>query len=86
MLAGVEYQCIDDAGLHISIDGIARVLEVDHIVLCAGQEPLAELMPDSGSQAASGTPQFHCIGGAALASELDAKRAIREGAVLAASL
>jgi 2,4-dienoyl-CoA reductase (NADPH2) len=86
MLAGVEYQCIDDAGLHISIDGIARVLEVDHIVLCAGQEPLAELMPDSASQAASGTPQFHCIGGAALASELDAKRAIREGAVLAASL
>jgi 2,4-dienoyl-CoA reductase (NADPH2) len=49
MLAGVEYQCIDDAGLHISIDGEARVLEVDHIVLCAGQEPLAELMPDHGA-------------------------------------
>lgn len=86
MLAGVEYQRIDDDGLHISIDGLERVLEVDHVVLCAGQEPLAELMLDGAAQTAAGAPLFHCIGGAALASELDAKRAIREGAVLAASL
>ncbi|OGB32623.1 MAG: NADPH-dependent 2,4-dienoyl-CoA reductase [Burkholderiales bacterium RIFCSPLOWO2_12_FULL_61_40] len=86
MLSEVEYTRIDDAGLHIRVNGVDRVLEVDHIVLCAGQEPLAELMPDAAAQALPGTPTFHRIGGAALASELDAKRAIREGAVLAASL
>jgi 2,4-dienoyl-CoA reductase (NADPH2) len=47
MLAGVEYVRIDDAGLHITVHGEARVLEVDHIVMCAGQEPLAELMPQA---------------------------------------
>ncbi|MDP3652805.1 MAG: NADPH-dependent 2,4-dienoyl-CoA reductase [Rhodoferax sp.] len=86
MLSEVEYTRIDDAGLHIKVGGVPRVLEVDHIVLCAGQEPLAELMPDAAAQAAPGAPRFHRIGGAALASELDAKRAIREGAVLAARL
>jgi 2,4-dienoyl-CoA reductase (NADPH2) len=86
MLAGVEYQRIDDAGLHITVNGQARVLAVDHVVLCAGQEPLTELMPAPEATAAPGAPRFHTVGGAALASELDAKRAIREGAVLAASL
>ena len=86
MLAGVEYVRIDDAGLHITVHGEARVLEVDHIVMCAGQEPLAELMPAEDAPAEPGAPQFHKIGGAALASELDAKRAIREGAELAARL
>ena len=86
MLAGVDYQRIDDAGLHITVNGQARVLMVDHIVLCAGQEPMTELMPSPGESVQSGSPRFHRIGGAALASELDAKRAIREGAVLAASL
>ncbi len=85
MLSGVEYQSIDDAGLHICVDGKPRLLEVDHVVLCAGQESLAELMPASSTPAAQGGPRFHKIGGAALAGELDAKRAIREGAVLAAS-
>ena len=83
MLAGVEYQRIDDQGLHISINGETRLLEVDNVILCAGQDSLTELMPD---QPADTGPRFHQIGGAALASELDAKRAIREGAVLAASL
>lgn len=86
MLSGVAYERIDDAGLHISVDGMPRVLAVDHVVLCAGQESLAELMPDTKAQATPGEPRFHRIGGAALATELDAKRAIREGAVLAASL
>lgn len=86
MLAGVDYVRIDDAGLHITVDGVARVLDVDHIVLCAGQESLTELMPDADAPAPDGAPQFHKIGGAALASELDAKRAIREGAELAARL
>jgi 2,4-dienoyl-CoA reductase (NADPH2) len=86
MLAGVEYLRIDDAGLHIRVGGVKRVLEVDHVVLCAGQEPLAELMPDAKAATPVAAPRFHCIGGAALAVELDAKRAIREGAVLAAGL
>jgi 2,4-dienoyl-CoA reductase (NADPH2) len=83
MLAGVEYQKIDQQGLHIVVAGKPRLLEVDHVVICAGQESLTELMPDENQ--ASG-PRFYKIGGAALASELDAKRAIREGAELAARL
>ena len=86
MLSGVEYQSIDDAGLHLTVNGEPRVLVVDHVVLCAGQEPLTELMPSAGAPTSPGAPRFHMIGGAAMASELDAKRAIREGAVLAASL
>ena len=84
MLSGVDYQKIDDQGLHISVNGVARLLEVDHVVLCAGQEPLTELLPPAGDAGSTG-PKFHRIGGAALASELDAKRAIREGALLACS-
>ena len=86
MLAGVEYHRIDDAGLHISVNGVPQVLEVDHVVLCAGQDSLTELMPPADAVQTPGAPRFHTIGGAALASELDAKRAIREGATLAASL
>ena len=85
MLAGVQYERIDDAGLHITVGGQARLLEVDNVVICAGQESLAELMPPEGDKAGGG-PRFHKIGGAALAAELDAKRAIREGAELAARL
>jgi len=84
MLAGVQYDRIDDQGLHITIGGEQRLLAVDHVVVCAGQESLAELMP-SEAEAKTG-PRFHKIGGAALASELDAKRAIKEGAELAARL
>jgi 2,4-dienoyl-CoA reductase (NADPH2) len=83
MLAGVQYDRIDDAGLHITVGGEQRLLEVDNVVVCAGQESLAELMPAEGTK---GGPRFHKIGGAALAAELDAKRAIREGAELAARL
>ena len=83
MLSGVQYERIDDAGLHITVGGAARVLEVDNVIICAGQDSLDELMPEKGTV---GGPQFHKIGGAALAAELDAKRAIREGAVLGAEL
>jgi len=86
MLAGVEYRRIDDAGVHITVNGESQVLEVDHVVLCAGQESLTELMPAADSPAVPGAPKFHKIGGAALAGELDAKRAIRQGATLAANL
>ena len=86
MLSGVQYSRIDAAGLHVTVNGVPQVLEVDHVVLCAGQESLTELLPPPDALRVPGTPRFHTIGGAALASELDAKRAIREGAVLAASL
>jgi 2,4-dienoyl-CoA reductase (NADPH2) len=86
MLSGVEYERIDDDGLHIRVNGSARRLDVDHVVLCAGQESLTELMPDAAAPKPAQGPRFHLIGGAALAAELDAKRAIREGAELAARL
>ena len=85
MLAGVQYRKIDDHGLHIVIGGEERLLAVDNVIVCAGQDSLTELMPAEGS-VATGGPRYHKIGGAALAAELDAKRAIREGAELAASL
>jgi len=83
MLAGVQYERIDDAGLHITVGGEARLLAVDNVIICAGQNSLDELMPAPGT---AGGPVFHKIGGAKLAAELDAKRAIREGAVLGAGL
>jgi 2,4-dienoyl-CoA reductase (NADPH2) len=82
MVAGVQYDRIDDTGLHITVGGERRLLEVDNVVICAGQESLDELTIGE----AVGAPRFHKIGGAVLAAELDAKRAIREGAELAARL
>ena len=87
MIAGVQYDRIDDQGLHITVGGEQRLLAVDHVVVCAGQDSLTELMPsDEEVKAHPAWPRFRKIGGAALASELDAKRAIREGAELAAGL
>jgi len=87
MMAGVQYDRIDDQGLHITVGGEQRLLAVDHVVICAGQDSLAELMPSAEeARANAGWPRFHKIGGAALAAELDAKRAIKEGAELAARL
>ncbi|WP_136419712.1 NADPH-dependent 2,4-dienoyl-CoA reductase [Herbaspirillum sp. ST 5-3] len=83
MIGGVSYRKIDDRGLHITVNGEERLLEVDNVVICAGQDSLRELMP--AEEAGSG-PRFHLIGGASVAAELDAKRAIREGAELAARL
>ena len=82
MLAGVEYQRIDDAGLHIVHDGEEKVLAVDNVVVCAGQEPRRDLLEPL--QAAGRT--VHLIGGADVAAELDAKRAIRQGTELAARI
>jgi len=87
MIAGVQYDRIDDQGLHITVGGEQRLLSVDNVVICAGQDSLAELMPsEEEAKANAGWPRFHKIGGAALAAELDAKRAIKEGAELAARL
>lgn len=82
MLGGVEYLGVDDAGLRIKVDGAEHLLPVDHVVVCAGQEPRRDLQPDL--IAAGRTP--HLIGGADVAAELDAKRAIDQGSRLAASL
>jgi 2,4-dienoyl-CoA reductase (NADPH2) len=81
MLAGITYEGIDDAGLHITGPKGREVLAVDHVVICAGQEPLRE---HEAPLVAAGK-RVHLIGGAKLAAELDAKRAIDEGARLAVS-
>jgi len=80
MLAGVEYRRIDDAGLHVRHNGEDKVLEVDHVVICAGQLPCRDLQ---APLEAAGV-KVHRIGGADVAAELDAKRAIRQGSELAA--
>jgi len=82
MLAGVEYERIDDAGLHIRVDGAPRVLEVDTIVVCAGQDPRRELLPGLESAGVA----VKLIGGADVAAELDAKRAIDQGTRVALAL
>jgi 2,4-dienoyl-CoA reductase (NADPH2) len=84
MLAGVSYLEISERGLRIAHGGVEEWLDVDNIVVCAGQESLRDLHPRESADA--GGPRYHVIGGAALATELDAKRAIREGAELAARL
>ncbi|MEU8623552.1 NADPH-dependent 2,4-dienoyl-CoA reductase [Streptomyces sp. NPDC048669] len=82
MLAGVGYDLIDDDGLHVTVDGEQQLLPVDTVVLCAGQEPRRDLYEEL---LAAGRPA-HLIGGADVAAELDAKRAIRQGTELAATL
>ena len=82
MLSGVTYERIDDAGLHIVVDGQRQCLPVDHVVICAGQEPRREL--EEGLRAAA--VPVSLIGGADVANELDAKRAIDQGTRLAATL
>lgn len=79
MIQGVTYRRIDDDGLHITVDGEDRLLAVDHVVICTGQESRREL-----AEALADPP--HIVGGAKLAAELDAKRAIREASELAAEL
>jgi len=79
MLAGVSYQAIDDDGLHIEIDGEKQTLDVDHVIICAGQESERSLQ----QQLLDLNVNVHLIGGASVAAELDAKRAIRQAAELA---
>ncbi|MEU9232478.1 NADPH-dependent 2,4-dienoyl-CoA reductase [Streptomyces subrutilus] len=81
-VAGASYERIDDEGLHITVDGEQRLVPADTVVLCTGQEPrrdLYEALRAAGVEA-------HLIGGADVAAELDAKRAIRQGTELAATL
>ena len=72
MIPSCTYQKIDDQGLHIEVAGEARILDVDNVIVCAGQDPLRELVEGLNKP-------YQLIGGADVASELDAKRAIDQG-------
>ena len=76
MLAGVEYLKIDDAGLHIRVNDEEQVLAVDNVIICAGQDPLKELVDGL-------CKPYQLVGGADVATELDAKRAIKQGTLVA---
>ncbi|HST45123.1 MAG TPA: NADPH-dependent 2,4-dienoyl-CoA reductase [Luteimonas sp.] len=82
MLGGVAYLGVDDRGLRIGVDGAEQVLPVHHVVVCAGQEPRRDLL--AGLQADG--VGVHLVGGADVAAELDAKRAIDQASRLAARL
>ncbi|CAG0993423.1 partial 2,4-dienoyl-CoA reductase, partial [Gammaproteobacteria bacterium] len=79
MLGGVAYERIDEQGLHVRIDDEPHLLAVDTIVVCAGQEPNRGLQ----AELVSAGIKTHLIGGADVAAELDAKRAIEQGMRLA---
>ncbi|MGD9959964.1 NADPH-dependent 2,4-dienoyl-CoA reductase [Nocardioides sp.] len=86
MVPGATYDRFDDAGLHVRVTGkdgrrSERVIEVDHVVLCAGQESVREVYDDLPDGRAA-----HLIGGADVAAELDAKRAIEQGTRVVAAL
>jgi 2,4-dienoyl-CoA reductase (NADPH2) len=83
MLRGVQYKSITNEGLWIETNGYDQLLRVDTVVVCAGQESVKDIMPTEDEFTLA---NYHIIGGAKLAAELDAKRAIREGAELAARL
>ncbi|WP_201578439.1 NADPH-dependent 2,4-dienoyl-CoA reductase [Psychrobacter okhotskensis] len=83
-VAGVQYEKITNEGIWVTNpQGQSQLLRVDSVVVCAGQESVVELMPNVGD---APDAQYHLIGGAKLAAELDAKRAIRDGAEVAASI
>ena len=78
MINGVTYKKIDDAGLHIEVAGEEKLLPVDNVIICAGQEPRRAFAEQLNMN------NVHLIGGADVAVELDAKRAIKQGSELAA--
>ena len=82
MVSGVEYQKIDDAGLHLVVNGQPDIIDVDTVIICAGQLPLRTLHDDLSEANISS----HLIGGAFEAGELDAKRAIKQATELALEL
>ncbi|MEE3056232.1 MAG: FAD-dependent oxidoreductase, partial [Pseudomonadota bacterium] len=82
MINGVSYEKVDDEGLHVLINDTPKVLPVDNVIVCAGQEPFKPLQQPLEEAGFT----VHIIGGADVAAELDAKRAIRQGAELAARI
>ncbi len=83
MMRGVQYKAVTNEGLWVEVNDHDQLLRVDTVVVCLGQESVKDLMPLAQE---STLARYHIIGGAKLAAELDAKRAIREGAELAAEL
>jgi 2,4-dienoyl-CoA reductase (NADPH2) len=81
-IAGVNYKSIDSTGITIEVKGNEKKIDADTIVICAGQDPRRDLLDDLKSAGVS----VHLVGGADLAAELDAKRAIDQGTRLAAKL
>ena len=79
LVAGVSYHKIDDDGLHIEVNGEAQILDVDNVIICAGQLPLRDLADEL-------KVPVHLIGGADVAAELDAKRAIDQGTRVCAGI
>jgi 2,4-dienoyl-CoA reductase (NADPH2) len=82
MISGASYDKIDQQGLHLTVGEKSQLLDVDTIIVCAGQDPLRELQADIESLGVKVT----LIGGADVASELDAKRAIKQGSEVAAKI
>ena len=82
MMPGVAYERIDDEGLHLTVEGQPRTLAVDTVIVCAGQEPSRGLYAELQAKGI----EAQLIGGADVAAELDAKRAIHQGVTLAAAL
>lgn len=82
MLAGVEYLKVNDDGLYIRHNEEVKLLDVDHVIMCAGQVSVNEL----AEALTINEINYHVIGGADYAGELDAKRAIRQGVELASKL
>ena len=81
---GVTYDKIDDAGLHITVGGEAQVLDVDTVVLCTGQESVRGLYEELTAN--GDASHVHIVGGADVAAELDAKRAIKQATEVVAHL
>ncbi len=79
MIPGCSYEKIDDQGVHITVGGQPQVIAVDNVIICAGQDPLRELVDGLSKP-------YHLIGGADVAAELDAKRAIDQGVRLATTI
>ena len=79
MIPGVSYDKIDDEGLHITVEGNQQVLPVDNVIICAGQEPMRDIIEGLKMP-------YHLIGGADEALELDAKRAIDQGTRICAAV
>jgi len=79
MLPACTYQRIDDEGLHLSVEGEPLTLHVDNVIICTGQDPLRDLVEGLNKP-------YHLVGGADLATDLDAKRAINQGTRVAASI
>ena len=82
MMNAIDYHKIDDAGLHITMNGQPDILDVDTVIICAGKEPLRELFDALETKGVSA----ELVGGAFEAAELDAKAAIKQASEFAANI